>query len=456
MSCRVVPGARQRLASLVPLSLCVLCCICGYSPAAAVHLRPNCSLDAPGVVDGVQTACACQSKDGKNTPMPCGPSEGLGYAASDQCMPQVCHKILVGNMKGHCHNELCPTCGSGVIRGPGATKFHLRDNSCGNNDPNAQFYDPVHKLYHTFFQDHLGIPQYQGPRNRSDPTDTGSWTGGVVYGHLVSRDFAHWAHLPVALWNEGSFKRGRNFTGDASNSGGIFTGSTTMINGGRDPIMVTPGRGYDVAIPLNRSDPLLTDWTRPCYHNPQNASSFLPGCINPIAHEGTSDDPCTAWQTRHGEWRLIGNNPHSGNNHPGFFAPIYAAKAFTETDANFTYLGNSSFPGGECPSLFPLPPLAPGSKDPTELQGMQGVPGWPPTHVHKVGHPACFGDCMVPGIYIDGEPGTVGSWTMFGGWTTGVACVVSGSRILRKLILYGRHEHHRCQQQKRRDELSEC
>ena len=24
-------------------------------------------------------------------------------------------------------------------------------------------------------------------------------------------------------------------------SGGIFTGSTTMINGGRDPIMITPG-----------------------------------------------------------------------------------------------------------------------------------------------------------------------------------------------------------------------
>ena len=57
--------------------------------------------------------------------------------------------------------------------------------------------------------------------------------------------------------------------------------------------MITPGRGYDVAIPLNRSDPLLTDWTRPCYHDPKNASSFLPGCINPIAHEGTSDDPCT-------------------------------------------------------------------------------------------------------------------------------------------------------------------
>ena len=436
-------GARQsKLASLpvagMRLVLCVLLFDCSlhwraaFTATATVHMVPNCSLDAPGVVDGVQTACACQSKDGKNTPMPCGPSDGLGYAASDQCMPQVCHKITSGNMKGHCHNELCPTCGSGVISGPGATKFHLRDNSCGNNDPNAQFYDPVHKLYHTFFQDHLGIPQYQGPRNRTDPKDTGSWAGGVVYGHLVSRDFAHWAHLPVALWNYGSFKKGRTFTGDASNSGGIFTGSTTMINGGRDPIMVTPGRGYDAAIPLNRSDPLLTDWTRPCYHDPKNASSFLPGCINPIAHEGTSDDPCTAWQTPHGEWRLIGNNPHSGNNHPGFFAPIYAATVFTETDANFSYLGNSSFPGGECPSLFPLPPLAAGSQDPKELQGMEGVRGWPPTHVHKVGHPACSGDCMVPGIYIDGEPGAIGQWTMFGelSLSTAVAQPPSGPASL--------------------------
>ena len=258
--------------------------------ATSVQHVPNCSLAAPGVVDGVQTACACQSKDGKDTPMPCGPSHGLGYAASDQCMPQVCVEITTGNMKGHCHNVLCPDCGSGVIRGPGVTKFHLRDNSCGNNDPNAQFYDPVHKLYHTFFQDHLGIPQYQNPRNRSDPSDTGSWSGGVVYGHMVSRgtlfpcegilhfhtvkcyasslcttlavlavvlalrtdyrsgawywyrtartDFAHWAHLPVALWNVGSFKPGGGWTGDKSNSGGIFTGSTTMINGGAKAVLV--------------------------------------------------------------------------------------------------------------------------------------------------------------------------------------------------------------------------
>ena len=81
-------------------------------------------------------------------------------------------------------------------------------------------------------------------------------------------------------------------------------------------------------------------------------------------------------------------------------------------------MGNSSFPGGECPSLFELPPLAPGSADPKDLKGMADVPGWPPTHVHKVGHPACWGDCMVPGVYVDGEPGSVGSWTMFGTSTT--------------------------------------
>ena len=81
-------------------------------------------------------------------------------------------------------------------------------------------------------------------------------------------------------------------------------------------------------------------------------------------------------------------------------------------------MGNSSFPGGECPSLFELPPLAPGSADPKDLKGMADVPGWPPTHVHKVGHPACGGDCMVPGVYVDGEPGSVGSWTMFGTNTT--------------------------------------
>ena len=362
---------------------------------------PNCTKGAPGW----DTACQCQDKKTLE-PVPCGPT------TSDQCMPLKCIRITTGNMKGHCHMALCPECGSGVIRGPAATRYHLRDNACGNNDPNAGFYDPLHKLYHLFYQDHLGIPQYQNPRNKSDPSDTGSWVGGPVYGHLVSRNFAHWAHLPVALWNEGSFNSSGDFKHDPSNSGGIFTGSTTMVNGGQDPIMVTPGTGYDIAVPLNRSDPYLTNWTRPCYHNAKNWSSDTANCPNPIAHEGTSDDPSTAWRTPHGEWRLIGNNPHSGNNHPGFFAPIYSAPTFTTDKANFTFLGNSSFPGGECPSFFPLPPLEPGSADPKDVK--VNVPGWPPTHVHKVGHPACGGDCMVPGVYHDGAPGEIGQWEMFG------------------------------------------
>jgi hypothetical protein len=50
---------------------------------------------------------------------------------------------------------------------------------------------------------------------------------------------------------------------------------------------------YAIAVPSNRSDPLYLNWSKPEF--------------NPIIN-GTSDDPSTAWQTEHGEWRLIGNS----------------------------------------------------------------------------------------------------------------------------------------------------
>ena len=52
------------------------------------------------------------------------------------------------------------------------------------------------------------------------------------------------------------------------------------------------GAAYSQAVPSNRSDPLLKNWSKPEY--------------NPIVNS-TGDDPSTAWKTPYGEWRFIGN-----------------------------------------------------------------------------------------------------------------------------------------------------
>ena len=57
-----------------------------------------------------------------------------------------------------------------------APQFHIRDQSCAENDPNGPVYDETHGMYHLFYQDHLAEGDGSGP----------------IYGHVASRDFVHW------------------------------------------------------------------------------------------------------------------------------------------------------------------------------------------------------------------------------------------------------------------------
>ena len=120
------------------------------------------------------------------------------------------------------------------------------------------------------------------------------------------------------------------------------------------------------------SDPLYTNWTK-------DRAPGVDIARNPII-EGSSDDPSTAWRTRHGEWRLLTNGDPNARSHAGLrsnssFAPIYAARNFT---GPWRYVGDSNMLAGECGSLFKLPALYPG----TSAAGHQGPL---PTHVHKRG-----------------------------------------------------------------------
>jgi sucrose-6-phosphate hydrolase SacC (GH32 family) len=68
--------------------------------------------------------------------------------------------------------------------------------SCGHrmNDPNGPMYDPVHDMYHLFYQ-------YQTPR---------------MWGHAASRDLIDWWQLPMALTRQRSYDEGGDFSGSAT------------------------------------------------------------------------------------------------------------------------------------------------------------------------------------------------------------------------------------------------
>ena len=168
-------------------------------------------------------------------------------------------------------------------------------------------------------------------------------------------DSQSWAHLPVALWNDEYY-----------DSKALYTGSATLV-GGTDPVIVYPGISdpptggtFNVARPTNRSDPLLVRWTK-APHNPMMT--------------GTSDDPSSAWLTDYGEWRFVGQSVPTAD---GAGLPLYSAGSNFSSLELIGVLDQDL--GGDCMSMFPLPPLprlsTAGPAPPLTLQR-----GPRPTHV---------------------------------------------------------------------------
>ena len=258
-------------------------------------------------------------------------------------------------------NEMCRA------PGPGGPALHVSDLTCYENDPNFPFFDPLHELYHLFYQDHLAEPQ-------------GGVGQGPVIGHVVSADLVHWARLPVALWNDQPYDRVA-----------IYTGSATLVDG--VPTLVYPGLcdsalwkgGCDtgtvaaIAVPANHSsDPLLVNWTK-----------------LGVVMNNTQRDPTTAWQTASGEWRFTN----------------FEGKVFSSIDNFRTWStagdGSAIFPSAECPDFFPLPPRCHGNGCDAPWPGPT-----PPTHVHKIsGNWPVATDRYSFGVYLDGEQNSTGTWT---------------------------------------------
>ena len=281
-------------------------------------------------------------------------------------------------------------CGAAKRGGP---QFHFRDPTCGMNDPNGPFYDARHGLYHLFYQDHIG---------RAVPASYTQGFEGPSWGHGVSPDLVRWTHLPVALWN-----------GEAAyDIHALFTGSATVV--GTTPVLVFPGvcdlyppsgdvpgckYGYALgtATPTNASDPFLVHWTK----------------SDRALVNDTFDDPSSAWTTADGERRWIANcgdgtvgdcGPTPGRPSAPLYAATVASADAGEPFAAARRVGFTNLAAGECASLYPLPPLANGTR-PT---------GNMPTHVHKWGCEP-YTDCAEVGWWRDGKGGEVGTWTGLNG-----------------------------------------
>jgi sucrose-6-phosphate hydrolase SacC (GH32 family) len=250
--------------------------------------------------------------------------------------------------------------------------FHLMDSSCGMNDPNAQFWDPVHGVLHYFYQKHIAAP----PANPDQH-------GVATWGHFVSRDGVHWAALPVAVWNGLQVLENSTLAPTAYDTQSIYTGSATLVSGlapdGLSPgvLAIFPGlcRRQDfavchhgtllaAAVPTDyASDPLLTRWSKPAY--------------NPIVMDTPTvpvgRDPSTAWVTDSGEFRFR-----------TFDGVVFSAESAQDVrEGRWKRLGlNPTFPVGECPSVYPLPASTPGFEMAyATLQARSALP----THVFKYG-----------------------------------------------------------------------
>ena len=113
------------------------------------------------------------------------------------------------------------------------------------------------------------------------------------WGHAVSRDLLAWTHLPVAInhWDGAAY--------DCQPWPAIFSGSVTLTPAG-DPIAFysTPCQVYiNSAVPTNRSDPLLVNWTKQGPMLSANESVTGGSGLAADGHDWgmTFRDPTTAW-----------------------------------------------------------------------------------------------------------------------------------------------------------------
>ncbi|KAM0887112.1 hypothetical protein ACQ4PT_029258 [Festuca glaucescens] len=249
---------------------------------------------------------------------------------------------------------------AGDDHGSYRTAYHFQP---ANNWQNGPMY--YKGLYHLFFQ-----------YNAHGPT----WgEGKLSWGHSVSTDLVNWDTLQNAINPDSAF--------DAK---GCFSGSTTLLSGGRPAIMytgvnATGAQVQNLAFPQNTSDPFLRDWVKPS----SNPVIALPDDVLKWKFR----DPSTAWVGRDGLWRLAvaaGFKDGTGST------LVYRSQEFRQWERNAEPLyssGDASMV--ECPDLFPV-------ADPSAQEGLDFPSGnGAARHVLKLSVMATQQDYYMVGSYDD-------------------------------------------------------
>ncbi|KAK7261701.1 hypothetical protein RIF29_28018 [Crotalaria pallida] len=167
----------------------------------------------------------------------------------------------------------------------------------------------------------------------------GAVWGNIVWAHSVSKDLINWTPLDPAI-----------FPSQQSDINGCWSGSTTILPGGKPAILYTgidpmKNQVQNLAYPKNMSDPLLREWVK----SPKNPL-MAPTMANKI-NSSSFRDPTTAWLGKDGYWRvLIGSKRNTRG-----MAILYKSKDFVNWVRAKHPLHSAQGTGmWECPDFYPV------------------------------------------------------------------------------------------------------
>ncbi|XP_048572992.1 beta-fructofuranosidase, insoluble isoenzyme 4-like isoform X2 [Triticum urartu] len=203
------------------------------------------------------------------------------------------------------------------------TAYHFQPPKNWMNDPSGPMY--YNDIYHEFYQ------------YNPDGSNSPSLSYNIVWGHSVSTDLVNWIGLEPVLVPD-----------TPSDICGCWTGSATILPGNQPAITYTglinmeKHQVQNIALPKNRSDPYLREWTK-AGNNPV-IQPVIPGL-----NSSQFRDPTTGWIGPDGLWRIAVGADLNGSS----TALLYKSEDFLNWNSvEHPLYSSNSFDMWECLDFF--------------------------------------------------------------------------------------------------------